>query len=116
MNDSHYPWFILVPDRPELSEIFQLPPEDQDQLLRESSHLSRQLADCYQADKMNIAALGNIVPQLHLHHIVRFINDPAWPAPVWGKLPARPYTPAAINELRVRLRPYLTDVVPFVWA
>jgi len=116
MNDSHYPWFILVPDRAAVSEIFQLSPEDQSQLLQESSALSRQLAQCFKADKMNLAALGNIVPQLHLHHIVRFTHDPAWPAPVWGKLPARPYTPAAIDELRVRLGPYLTDAAPFVWA
>jgi len=116
MNDSHYPWFILVPDRSAVSEIFQLSSEDQNQLLQESSYLSRQLTQCFRADKMNLAALGNIVPQLHLHHIVRFITDPVWPAPVWGKLPARPYTPAAINELRTQLRPYLTDVVPFMWA
>jgi len=84
-NDSRYPWFILVPQRPGITEAFQLSEKDQQLLQQESSLLAKTLAHYYQADKMNIAAIGNIVPQLHIHHIVRYKNDIAWPAPVWGK-------------------------------
>ena len=92
MNDANYPWFILVPRRPDCREIFQLSGEDQRQYLKESSHLAEVLARVFEADKINIAALGNLVPQLHIHHIVRFTSDPAWPNPVWGYCDAQPYT------------------------
>lgn len=71
--------------------------------MRESCYLARQLAQGFRADKMNVAALGNVVSQLHIHHIVRYRGDPAWPAPVWGKLPARPYTAVALAEVRATL-------------
>ncbi len=93
LNDASYPWFILVPQRKGITEIHQLAEQEQQQLMRESSLLAGTLESAFKADKMNIAALGNMVPQLHIHHIVRYRNDPAWPAPVWGHLPARPYTP-----------------------
>ncbi len=92
MNDSQFPWFILVPERTDVQEIYQLTPVDRQLLIEESSHLSKNLAILYQADKMNIAAIGNLVPQLHIHHIVRYQTDKAWPAPVWGKFTAEPYT------------------------
>jgi diadenosine tetraphosphate (Ap4A) HIT family hydrolase len=114
MQDANYPWFILVPDREGIHEIFQLSESDQLQLLRESSHLSSVLADRFRADKLNIAALGNIVPQLHVHHIVRYRNDPAWPAPVWGRLPARPYTPEVLARVLETLRGGLKDNLEFV--
>lgn len=91
MQDANYPWFILVPDREGISEIYQLSQNDQAQLLHESSYLAEVIANAFEADKINIAALGNVVPQLHVHHIVRYRGDPAWPAPVWGKVPAKPY-------------------------
>lgn len=91
-NDSQYPWFILVPQRPDISEIFQLSAMDQQLLQQESCLLAKTLATLYQADKMNIAAIGNIVPQLHIHHIVRYQTDIAWPAPVWGKYEPIPYS------------------------
>ena len=109
MQDAHYPWFILVPDREDISEIFQLSGEDQVQLLRESSRLSAVLVERFRADKLNIAALGNVVPQLHVHHVVRYRDDPAWPAPVWGHAPARPYTPEALSAVFDALRPGLAD-------
>ena len=84
MLDANYPWFILVPDREGITEIHQLDSDDQQRLLHESSSLAGVLEEVFQADKLNIAALGNVVPQLHVHHIVRYENDPAWPAPVWG--------------------------------
>jgi len=84
-NDASYPWTILVPRRANISEIFQL--------LAESSAISECLQSVFQPDKLNIAALGNIVPQLHLHHIARFQKDKAWPAPVWGHSAPAPYDP-----------------------
>jgi diadenosine tetraphosphate (Ap4A) HIT family hydrolase len=90
-NDSNYPWFILVPEREGIEEIFQLSQEDQTRLILESSQLSAHLSTAFSADRMNVAALGNEVPQLHVHHVVRYATDPAWPGPVWGKVAARPY-------------------------
>jgi len=99
MNDCNYPWLILVPQREGVREIFELSDADQKQLLSESSQLSRIIADHFNADKINVAALGNMVPQLHLHHICRFETDPAWPAPVWGHAPAEPYSKQRLDEL-----------------
>lgn len=84
MNDASYPWFILVPRREEVSEIFQLDGADQRQLWQETSLLAETLKDTFAADKMNVATLGNVVSQLHMHVIVRRRDDAAWPAPVWG--------------------------------
>ncbi len=102
-NDSNYPWFILVPDREGISEIFQLPDQDQAQLLAESSLLSEHLMSRFKGDKLNVAALGNVVPQLHLHHIVRFRTDSVWPAPIWGEVEARPYSEAELSKLMQQL-------------
>ncbi|WP_318509251.1 HIT family protein [Photobacterium leiognathi] len=78
------PWIILVPRVDELREIHHLPEQDQFQLMRESSAVATLLENDYQAEKINVGALGNLVPQLHLHHIARFNNDIAWPGPIWG--------------------------------
>ncbi|MHA1569623.1 MAG: HIT domain-containing protein [Alphaproteobacteria bacterium] len=104
MRDAGYPWFILVPARPGITEIYQLAAADQQQLLRESSLLAEVLARQFRADKINIAALGNVVAQLHVHHVVRYRGDPAWPAPVWGHAPTQTYTPVAEAEVIARLR------------
>jgi len=109
MRDANYPWCILVPDRAGITEIHQLTAEDQQQLMRESSLLASNMATLFAADKMDIAALGNIVPQLHIHHIARQRTDPAWPAPVWGKLPARSYTDADLENTLQMLRDALQD-------
>ncbi|MGR9014092.1 MAG: HIT domain-containing protein [Gammaproteobacteria bacterium] len=98
MNDSQYPWFILVPERADLQEIYQLSKPERELLTEESSYLAENLAILYQADKMNIAAIGNMVPQLHIHHVVRYRTDKAWPAPVWGKFAVAPYTEQQIAE------------------
>ncbi|MGH8397946.1 MAG: HIT domain-containing protein [Gammaproteobacteria bacterium] len=103
MNDSQYPWFILVPERENIREIHELDDADRLQLWDESVRLSRVLTACFKPDKLNIAALGNQVPQLHVHHIVRYRNDPAWPAPVWGKLPTKAYYSAEIHKLKTLL-------------
>lgn len=99
MKDANYPWFILVPDREDIREIHQLSDEDQIQLIKESSFLSVVIEKEFQADKINIAALGNMVPQLHVHHVVRYKDDMAWPSPVWGKHPAREYTEELLDTI-----------------
>jgi diadenosine tetraphosphate (Ap4A) HIT family hydrolase len=104
MNDSQYPWFILVPERADVQEIYQLSKTERELLTEESSYLAENLAALYQADKMNIAAIGNIVPQLHIHHIVRYQTDKAWPAPVWGKFDAVPYTERKIADNVARIK------------
>lgn len=108
LRDAHYPWFVLVPDRDAISEIYQLSDADQQRLLHESTTLAKALVAAFAPDKLNIAALGNVVPQLHLHHVVRYTTDPAWPAPVWGKLPARSYADAELNAVIAKLRQSLT--------
>lgn len=112
INDANYPWFVLVPRREEVQEIFQLSQADRAQLLDESCLLAEAMKDAFSADKLNIAALGNMVSQLHIHHIARYRDDPAWPAPVWGKCPARPYAETEREERIKRLRAVLsTDFV-----
>jgi diadenosine tetraphosphate (Ap4A) HIT family hydrolase len=112
MNDANYPWFILVPRRADIKEIFELEVLDQQQLLKESSQLSQVLSKIFQADKLNIAALGNVVPQLHIHHIVRYQTDQAWPNPIWGLFPAQPYTERARQETCAGLIDHLVDFTP----
>ncbi|MEM7564169.1 MAG: HIT family protein [Pseudomonadota bacterium] len=99
-NDSNYPWFILVPDRDGVREIYQLSDSDKSLLMAESCAFSAFLDRHYSPDKLNVAALGNQVPQLHLHHIARFKNDPAWPTPIWGKVPVVPYGGEELESLR----------------
>lgn len=113
-NDSNYPWFILVPRRADISEIFQLDAADQQQLWRETTVLAELLKDSFDADKLNVGALGNVVSQLHMHVIVRRHEDAAWPAPVWGKHPARPYTAQQVATIRERLGLILTEDFTFL--
>jgi len=113
MNDSTYPWFILVPARAGIREIHELQPPDRHRLLDESCLLSDALYRAFQPDKLNVAAIGNVVPQLHLHHVVRYRHDPAWPAPVWGRFPARPYGAGAAEAVVARLREALPDGVEY---
>ena len=113
-NDANYPWFILVPRRDDISELFQLDVADQQQLWLETTALAELLKDLFDADKMNVATLGNVVSQMHMHVIVRKRDDAAWPAPVWGKHPARPYSAEQVAAIRERLRVVLTDDFTFV--
>ncbi|WP_122665124.1 HIT family protein [Pseudomonas viridiflava] len=112
-NDSNYPWFILVPRRPDISEVFQLDATDQLQLWTETTALSELLKELFNADKLNVAALGNVVSQLHMHVIVRRKTDIAWPAPVWGKHPAQPYTAQEFSLIRDNLRKVLVSNFTF---
>jgi diadenosine tetraphosphate (Ap4A) HIT family hydrolase len=113
-NDSQYPWFILVPRRADISEVFQLSEADQAQLWSETNSLSQTLQRLFNADKMNVAALGNVVSQLHMHVIVRHKTDVAWPAPVWGKHPAVPYSADQSAAIIARLKDVLLDDFTFV--
>ncbi|WP_417566894.1 HIT domain-containing protein [Marinobacter sp.] len=110
MNDSTWPWVLLVPAVTGIREIYQMSADQQHQLLRESSALSQAMMDVFGGDKMNVAALGNMVPQLHLHHIVRFEGDPAWPGPVWGKQAPVPYTDLGLEQVRKQLGPVLEQL------
>ena len=107
LNDSRFPWCILVPARADVSEIHQLDWNDQVQLLRESGRLADCLTRIYRPDKLNVAAIGNLVPQLHLHHVVRYRDDAAWPAPVWGVGVAQPYEAA---DLEARIGKLLNEL------
>lgn len=100
MNESRYPWLILVPERPGITEVFELDEVDQLELIRESCSMAGHLKRVFAADKMNVAAIGNLVPQLHLHHVVRYRTDAAWPAPVWGRFVPVPY---ALESLKACL-------------
>ena len=113
-NDANYPWFILVPRRDDISELFQLDVADQQQLWQETTALAELLKDLFDADKLNVATLGNVVSQLHMHVIVRKRDDAAWPAPVWGKHPAKPYSAEQVTAIRERLRLVLTEHFTFL--
>lgn len=104
MNDAHYPWLILVPRRPGLRDFHDLAGADMADTVAEIAAASRALQALYDPAKINVAALGNMVPQLHIHVIARRSDDAAWPAPVWGAVPAWPYTEAALAERLAGLR------------
>jgi diadenosine tetraphosphate (Ap4A) HIT family hydrolase len=103
MKDRRFPWLILVPERKTVREIYELPPEDRRQLIEEIAVVSEVLERLFRPAKLNLGALGNIVPQLHVHVVARFVTDPAWPGPVWGSGPAVPYTKTELEEARERL-------------
>lgn len=109
MNDSQYPWVILVPRRAGLRELFELAERDQELYWAESMALSKLLMESFSGHKLNVAALGNVVSQLHIHHIVRFEGDAAWPGPVWGKFPAKPYSREALSLVQSKLADVLVQ-------
>jgi diadenosine tetraphosphate (Ap4A) HIT family hydrolase len=108
MGDARYPWLILVPERAGLAEIIDLAPADQALLLTDITGASRALQAAVGPDKLNVAALGNQVRQLHVHVIARFVSDEAWPNPVWGRGQAVPYPPHMVGVLIDRLTDALT--------
>lgn len=101
-NQSLVPWLILLPRR-DVTEIYQLSAEDRTQLMEEIATVSRVLVKAFHPDKINVGALGNYVPQMHVHVVGRYKNDPAWPQPVWGKLLNSPYQPAALDNIKQKL-------------
>ena len=109
-NDSQYPWLILVPRREEVSEVFQLDVADQAQLWKETTQVAGVLNTVFAADKINVAALGNVVKQLHMHVVARFETDVAWPGPIWGKHPAKPYSSDELALIKAKLEAALADL------
>jgi len=116
LNDAQYPWFILVPQRENISEIHHLSSAEQQLFIQESSLLALAIEKTFAADKINIAALGNMVPQLHIHHIARFKADKAWPKPVWGMFPAIAYTANAAQTIREQMTSALPSLRPIQGA
>lgn len=111
MNDSQYPWFILVPKINNVVDLYELEWEEQIQFLNESSLLSEVIMGIFKGTKLNVAALGNVCPQLHIHHIVRFEDDIAWPKPVWGAFPAVAYDTKTLINIKEQLRAALSKVI-----
>lgn len=103
MNDRRFPWLILVPEREGVREIHELPPADRAALIEEIARAGEALARLFRPDKLNVGALGNVVPQLHVHVVARAAGDPAWPGPVWGSGAAVPYEEDEREEIRRRL-------------
>ena len=94
MNDATYPWLILVPRLTDAREILDLAAADRVRLMDEIAWASQALKDLQHPDKINVGALGNVVPQLHIHVLGRFKDDPAWPKPVWGQAAPIRFEPA----------------------
>lgn len=107
MNDANYLWLILVPRKPGLSELIDLTFEEQVELLGEINLLSRLLKSEFECDKLNIANLGNMVRQLHIHVIARRENDATFPKPVWGNAAAKPYNEEAAQKLITKIKSLL---------
>jgi len=104
MKDAAYPWLVLVPRQPNVREVYELAAADQALLWQEVTQVGQQLMALHNGFKLNIGALGNVVPQLHVHVIVRQQADAAWPGPVWGVQPAQPYSPPALAQACQQLR------------
>ena len=109
MNDSNFPWFLMIPRREGTVEMFDLNEEDQNQLNKESNYVLKKLKEHFKATKMNVANLGNIVSQLHIHHIARFEGDLAWPGPIWGVVPSKPYSEEEIEIIVDEVRTVLAS-------
>ena len=90
INDADYPWLVLVPRRAGVSELIDLSAADAARLIEEIAHVSRVLKAVTGCDKLNVAAIGNVVSQLHIHLVARWRSDPLWPKPVWGMRPVQP--------------------------
>lgn len=109
MDDQRFPWLILVPRRADITECYQLAEHDQQQLWDESMRLGRWMMTQYQGHKLNVAALGNVVSQLHLHHVVRYTHDACWPAPIWGQGSVEVYSPEALETQLTRVRSWARE-------
>ena len=100
INDSAYRWFVLVPQREKIRDTVDLSKTDYETLWSESRAFSIAIMKMFDGEKLNVAALGNITPQLHLHHVVRFATDAAWPGPIWGVQPLTPYSAQQIEDIQ----------------
>jgi len=104
MDNRVWPWLILVPARLDVTELHHLPAPDRALLMEEIAQVSQALERLFRPDKLNVAAIGNIVPQLHIHVVARRRDDPAWPNPVWGSGIAERYPPGELEAMVGRLR------------
>lgn len=104
VDDARFPWVVLIPHRPGLVEIIDLPAEDRTLLMEEIATVSAVLKQVSGAQKLNVAALGNVVPQLHVHIVGRTAGDAAWPGPVFGTGPRRAYAPGERDALEAALK------------
>jgi len=104
MSDRRFPWLILVPERDGVREIAELSPADRGILIEEIALASEALTRRFRPDKLNVGALCNVVPQLHVHVVARFTSDPAWPGPVWGSGAADPYEQTELDGLVAALK------------
>ncbi|WP_334028530.1 HIT family protein [Alteromonas sp. P256] len=109
MNDKQFPWLILVPMRNNIAEIIDLPEQEQQTLLAESAKVSNVLQQVFAPYKLNVGALGNVVRQLHVHHVARFENDVAWPKPVWGNQAPVAYDDAEASAILSTLKQALSE-------
>jgi diadenosine tetraphosphate (Ap4A) HIT family hydrolase len=107
-NQKAVPWLILVPRRLDAREIYKLPSEDREQLMEEIAGASSAIDAIWSPFKINVASLGNLVPQIHVHVVGRWENDPAWPKPVWGNLPPAPYADAELAAAKKKLEDYFS--------
>lgn len=107
ISDQRFPWLLLIPQRPDITELHELNADDYTQLFAEIRQLAAPFQRLYQADKLNVATLGNMVPQLHLHLVARHSEDAAWPGPVWGNGQAIPYSEEDLTKHIHRIRDQL---------
>lgn len=101
MNDANYPWLILVPMINDLTELHHIPTNRQADLLNDINQASEIMEKLFEPKSLNVAALGNVVTQLHIHVVARYESDATWPGPIWGKIPVKPYDNSKI-ENRIR--------------
>lgn len=104
VNDSRYPWALLVPQRADVKELFQLASTDRSALIEEAADLAARMSTAFQADKMNVGSLGNRVAQFHLHVVVRRRGDSAWPDAVWNGTAAVPYGSAERDAVLAKMK------------
>ena len=109
INDAAYPWFVLVPRRADIRDTIDLSPQDHLQLWKESHIFGAGIMTAFKGEKLNVAALGNMTPQLHIHHIVRYATDAAWPGPIWGVKPLQAYEDDQVGAIKSKLKAHAIE-------
>ncbi|MSP52398.1 MAG: HIT domain-containing protein [Alphaproteobacteria bacterium] len=104
MNERRYPWLVLVPKRAGARELIDLTPSEQMALVGEIDRVCRAIKPLFNPDKLNVATIGNVVAQLHIHIVGRYRIDPAWPKPVWGASSRLPYEADSLARRVAELR------------